>query len=233
MLTRADFQPQDFEDIINQKGYRVAWQSASFCPCVDTETLHANPACINCDGRGKYYSAPQTIRAIITRQTKEVNIDNMVGVLAPGEAFMTTSHANFLSLWDRCTNLDSQIVHTELLEHDATNGDFTTYPPLGNVIFAFTQATTDSPLITLKQNVDFSVDSTGKITWLNNATVPANNQSFSVRYYCNPVWVVIDTPVMVRDTWVIFENPVDTVARMPIRVRVRLEFFGISNVRTK
>lgn len=225
MLNRADFNPQDFEDIIQQKGYRLLWEQSVNCPCIDPLTGHAVEECPHCDARGHLYFNNNNIKGIITRQNKEMELGDAIGVLEPGEAYLTTSSTNKLSEWDRITNLDSLAVYHETLIHNETGTDQLRYPPIGNVIVAVMQPSRKANLVQLKQNVDYELDANGIISWL-TTNKPPNRQGISFRYNYHPVWLVINTPNYVRDTFVTQGNPVDTFSAMPVRVQIRLEQFG-------
>src|SRR5579872_2289305 len=213
MLTRVDFTTDDFEQIIQQKGYLLLWEKQAPCPCIDPATSHAVPDCVNCDGRGKYFYESVTIKGIITRQNKELQIGDAIGALEPGNAYLTTSHTNFVAPFDRITNLDSLTLYTETVVHSNKTGDELRYPVIGNVVFAVTQTSATTRAIALKQNVDFTI-SGNKITWISQNT-PADQLGVSFRYFYNPVWLVTRNINYVRDTWVTFNNPVDTVVTMP------------------
>jgi hypothetical protein len=232
-LARVDFNPQDFEDIIQQKGYRVLWEKNLICPCIDPVTLHPVPNCVNCDGRGKYYYDPKEIRGLITRQTKELLIGEALGVLESGTAYITVSHDNYINKFDRMTNLDSTVKYQETVIHDDKTGeaDWLSYPVATTVEVAITQPTRTSPLVTLVQNIDFTIEADGKIDWI-SAKKPRDKQGVSFSYYMHPVWEVISIPNYVRDTWVLQGNPTDTVSKLPIRAEIRLEFLGPSTTKT-
>lgn len=225
MLNRSDFNPQDFEDIIQQKGYRLLWEENVNCPCIDPVTGHAVEECSQCDARGHLYFNSATFKGIITRQNKEMQIGDAIGVLDPGDAFLTVSSTNKLSEWDRITNLDSLAVYHETLIHNENGVDKLRYPPIGPVIIAITQPTRKSNIVHLKQNSDYTIDANGTIAWT-SANKPSANQGISFRYNYHPVWLVINTPNYIRDTFVIDGNPADTFVAMPIRVQIRLEQFG-------
>jgi hypothetical protein len=223
-LNRVDFDTQAFEDLITQKGYRINWEVGSLCPCIDPVTNHALPDCPLCDGRGRYYGSAQQIKGIITRQNKEINIGDAMGVLPPGEAYLTTSHTNQMSLWDRITNLDSVVVNSELFFHDETGGDWLRYQPIGSVLSAFTTDSRLGPIRALIQNKDFKINPDNSISWLSDNSRPKVKQGVSFRYNHNPVWIVINNINYVRDTMVLFGNPVDTPVPMPVRVQMKLEY---------
>jgi hypothetical protein len=226
-LTRVDFNPQLFEDLILQKGLRIKWEKAVNCPCIDAATTRPVEGCVNCDSRGKLYFGASEIKGLITRQNKELEIGDTLGVLEPGEGYLTTSSVNRLTIWDRVTNLDSVAIYHEVLIHDETGGDWLRYPPVGLVDFAVHQPSRTSPQVILQQNTDFTVDADGKIQWL-SANKPKANQGISFRYVHNPVWLVINTPNYVRDTFVIQDKTVDTPTALPLRVQIRLEHLGMA-----
>lgn len=225
MLVRVDFSPQDFEDLIQEKGYRILWEKSMNCPCLDPTTTHGVPNCNQCDGRGKFYYSSETIKGIITRQNKELQIGDAIGTLDPGSAYLTVSHNKFLAPFDRITNLDSLTLYNEVMYHNEKYGDWLRYPPVGNVIEAVTQPKRTAPVISLQQNVDYKIVD-NQLQWLSATNKPADKQGISIRYNYNPVWLVTQTINYVRDTFVKFGNPVDTNVAMPIRVEIRLEYLG-------
>jgi hypothetical protein len=225
MLVRVDFSPQDFEDIIQAKGYRILWEKAMNCPCIDSATLRVVADCNQCDGRGKFFYQSENIKGIITRQNKELQIGDAIGILEPGSAYLTVSHNKFVSQFDRITNLDSSALYTETLFHSDKQGDWLRYVPVGNVVAALTQPTRTSPVITLQQNQDYKLQG-NQLIWLSGTNKPKDKQGISVRYNYNPVWLVTNVINYVRDTFVQFGNPTDTFTPMPVRVEMRLEYLG-------
>lgn len=225
MLNRADFNPKDFEDLIQQKGYSLRWDQSVNCPCIDPATGHAVEECSQCDSRGHLYYNSAQIKGIITRQNKEMQIGDAIGVLEPGDAYLTTSATNKLSEWDRVVNLDSLAVYHETIIHNEKGVDKLRYPPVGNVIVAVCQSTRNSNIIHLQQNVDYDLNANGTISWLSKSK-PTLNMGISFRYNHHPVWLVINTPNYIRDTFVKQGMPTDSFSAMPVRVQIRLEQFG-------
>lgn len=226
MLTRVDFNPQDFNDIIQQKGYNLQWEQSVICPCIDLATKRGVSGCPQCNEKGRYYFQTTKIKGIITRQNKEVQIGDALGVLEPGDAYLTVPASIQLTEFDRIINLDSIAVYSEVVIHSETQEDALRYPPIGNVIGAFIQPTRHSNIVTLKQNVDFTIDSMGVITWISAVNKPKDNTGVSFRYNRHPSWIVLNTPNYIRDTLVLNGNPTDTFTAMPIRVQIRLEQFS-------
>jgi hypothetical protein len=224
-LARVDFNPQDFEDIILQKGYRILWEKVMRCPCLDPTTGRAVQGCPRCDSRGKFYYASSEIKGIITRQDKEAQIGDIMGVLEPGDAFLTTSATNKLSMFDRITNLDSTVVYDEILVHDDKEGDWLRFVPTVVDVAAY-QTTRTSDLTFLVKDTDYTVANDGKLSWL-TTNKPAHGQGVTFRYQYHPVWTVLDTPNYVRDTFVKLVGG-DTNTQLPVRVHIRLEQLGKS-----
>lgn len=225
-LARVDFNPQDFEDILQQKGYRLTWEKAIRCACIDPATLRPTPDCISCDGRGHYYYDPTEIRGVITRQSQQLELGSRegLGILEPGSAYVTVSHNNYLSQFDRITNLDSSVKYTETLVHSEKSGDWLSYPVISMEI-AITQPNRLAPTVILQPNVDFTLEADGKINWISSKK-PADKVGVSFAYFMHPVWLITSMPNYVRDTFVLNGNTTDTVAKMPIRAEMRLEFLG-------
>jgi hypothetical protein len=159
---------------------------------------------------------------------KEVQLGDSIGTLEPGYAYLTLPHTEFISVFDRVTNLDSTVIYSEVVLHNGTE-DSLTYPPIGPVVYAAIQDTPSSPIVPLNQGTDYTIDDEGNITYSTALTgTLTSGQGITFRYYFNPVWIVKDTNNYVRDTFVIFGNPTDTFTNMPIRALMKLEFMGES-----
>src|SRR3990172_5798235 len=57
---RADFKVNEFEKLIEVKGYRLAWERAGLCPCksVNDQTQQSDPNCTLCSGVGWLWFGP-------------------------------------------------------------------------------------------------------------------------------------------------------------------------------
>lgn len=228
MLSRADFSPQLFTDLINQKGYNLKIEYSVICPCIDPTTGRPIDNCSQCDGRGNYFYNSVTTRGNITRLNREAIMAESMGALEPGNAYLTLPHGTFVAVNDRVTNLDSTAQFGEVIQH-SPNGDFLRYPPVGNIIFAGIQNSPTSEVQSLVQNTDFSVNSTGEITWISSTGLGlSNGQGVAFRYYYNPVWIVINMINYVRDTQVANFMPQPTFENLPVRCLMRLDYMGSS-----
>lgn len=225
-MPRVDFNELDFENLINQKGYDILWEQQLRCPCVDPITGRVTPDCVNCSARGFYYLPGVQIKGIITHQSKEVNLNDMRGVLEPGEAFLTVTHDNFIGAFDRITNLNSTTIYSETVIYNPNLGNSLRYPPVGNIVSCITQPGQNVPVVQLVQGTNYTVDSQGNLTFI---TAMQPQQAISIRYFYNPVWIVHADVNFVRDTYVAFQEPVDTFVNMPIRVKMRLEALNSGN----
>jgi len=226
VLQRVDFDPQQFIDLINTKGLNLLWEKQIPCPCVDPTTRQAVADCNVCDGTGRYYYTSSTIRGLINREQKQPDAQHNLGILNLGEAYLTVEHVNFMSLFDRITNIDSQVIFNDMVLHtnNVNSGDWLSYTPVGNVLYAVT-STAKNTVTPLVQGTDYTLGTDGKITWVTE-TVSTEGQAVSFRYMTRPTWIVMDTPNYIRDTFVKFNNPTDEFQMMPVRFMIKLEFLG-------
>lgn len=191
--TRVDFDPDDFNVVIETKGYRVAWSRAAYCPCasVNDQTKQPDPNCLICRGSGWLYFAPtmaststlkvgklddvQTrivnddaaaIYAIMSGITEQKHPYDPIGSRITGQNVATVRAENKLGYYDRITNLDSLIVYSELLDAlDPTLPLKTRYPIVRvNLLRSFTTVFQGVDTPTPTSG-DFSLSSDGDILW--------------------------------------------------------------------
>lgn len=227
MLTRVDFLGTDFTDLITQKGYSVLIENNIKCPCVDPDTLRTVPDCVGCDGRGNYYYTSYNTKGMISRMNKESQKGDPIGLLEPGYAYITLPQGSQLTMNDRVTNLDSTVIYSEVMLH--SDVDQTRYNSVGRIVFAGIQASKLAPLQPLVQDVDFTIGHNGILSYSPAlAAQLSSGQGISIRYYCNPVWIVKDNGNFIRDTFVTFQQPSDLFTNLPVRALMKLEFMGES-----
>jgi hypothetical protein len=81
----------------------------------------------------------------------------------------------------------------------------------------------------LVNGVDFTITADGKIDWalgVAAGTAPAENSFFSISYYANPRYVVVDIPHAFRDTWIGTNVATPYFAPLPVNCMAQLEFLA-------
>jgi len=242
---RVDFTPNDFVRLIEAKGYRVAWQRASPCPCVpiNTQTDQVNPNCTLCRGQGWILFKPAAavtdtrtigqltplqaqlasnaavVRAIMTGLTATKYPYQDIGPRLEGQLNVTMRAENKLAYYDRIVNLDSVAVYAELTETDNTG-----VLPLRYPATAVNLLRSESKVYV--EGTDYTVVA-GAVTWATGAVV--SGVRVVCHYLTHPSWRIIEHPHNVRLTQVKAKTaspltPAGDPSDLPVQAIAKLEF---------
>ncbi|WBF81223.1 hypothetical protein FMLHJGGC_00172 [Staphylococcus phage BSwM-KMM1] len=100
--TRLEFDTIDMIRFINDRGIKVLWEEAYFCPCLNPDSGHPRVDCPRCHGKGIAYLPPkETIMAIQSQEKGTNQLD--IGILDTGTAIGTTQLEKRISYRDRFT----------------------------------------------------------------------------------------------------------------------------------
>ena len=216
---RVDFKTEEFENIIIQKGYDLIWEKSVKCPCTPEEKA-AQPDynCPLCKGKGWYWYDPVDIKGAMTNFNENLRY-NQTGEIAMGTAYLTTLPENKLGFWDRVTNLDSRVRHSEVVTKNRTGvKDNLKFQPT-EILYcrSLEEVYTDE--------VDFKFDPNSfEIEWIAGQLQPNTGDRYSVGYLTPPRWIVIDLINVIRDTLIKTKRPGITFTELPVRALVRLEW---------
>ena len=108
----VDFEVNDFEAAIRDKGYDVIWHKAIQCPCKSIGNDHQS-TCKNCGGSGWLFINPTKTRAIITSIDVERSYE-MEGRRDLGKVMVTMSHEDKISHMDKIELVNSDSEHSEV-----------------------------------------------------------------------------------------------------------------------
>jgi hypothetical protein len=251
-LTRADFRPEEFRKLIIQKGLKVEWTQNSPCPCSQNSTQYGlnlqnitdvdaspgtnNQSCTVCGGSGLIYHSSQEIRAIMTQGKADNNIA-LSGLRREEDVKFTTMSEHLLSYGDKIKLKNSVIVQNETLTKTASNTVTLKYPIIRRTLELATGQKTIGVLYCHLANstgvaipgaeriegIHFNVNNSGQIVWLGDANTPAVGTKYSISYYANPVYIIIDHPHTIRDTFNLFKTDgVETHEALPVQAYGRL-----------
>ena len=99
---RLEFDTIDMIRFINDRGIKVLWEEAYFCPCLNPDSGHPRVDCPRCHGKGIAYLPPkETIMAIQSQEKGTNQLD--IGILDTGTAIGTTQLEKRISYRDRFT----------------------------------------------------------------------------------------------------------------------------------
>lgn len=218
-IGRADFHPEYFESLVEQKGYRLTHYRAMPCFCLSPDTGQPDPNCSYCTNGWQYWGEEE-IKGVVTGFTTEKQFAEG-GQFLLGSMRLTINHDVVVGYHDRIVHQDSVMPFAESLVCSGTT-DRLRFVPTGieriiganNAAYA---ATTDYTL------------SGRTITWVSSGMPavkhgPAVGARFSVSYLTHPTWLVLSHLHLIRDTMVKAGVAADTYERLPVQVLCKLEF---------
>ena len=200
---RVDFNKNEFDSKIQQKGYDVYWEQMTLCPCRKESSAQPDIDCSNCNGSGYFYLTGKTIRALVSGIGLNKGFINWTENLT-GTANMTTVAENRIGWMDRITVLSgesmfSEIIKKETLEvnDETTNWVITKYNVNSlTTVLGFIRANTDLENLVSKS----IIDSGNKKKIILPSTT--SSSSVSLLYQYNPVYFVIDVTNDYRNSFV-------------------------------
>ena len=242
---RVDFTPSDFVRVIEAKGYRVAWQRASPCPCapINAQTDQVNPNCTLCRGQGWILFKPASavtdtrtigeltalqaklaqnaavVRAIMTGLTATKYPYQDIGPRLEGQLNVTMRPENKLAYYDRIVNLDSVAVYAEITATDDSGVLPLRYPATHVNLLR-----SESSIYT--EGTHYSIVA-GDVTWQSGAITAGTR--VVCHYLTHPSWRVIEHPHNVRLTQVKAKTPAPVTpagdpSDLPVQAIAKLEF---------
>jgi hypothetical protein len=245
---RVDFKPNDFAFLIETKGYLIAWERASMCPCtpVATQTQQADPNCELCGGSGWFYFGPpendpqdldgyefddlqadfleQTsayvIRGIMTSVNNNPDNLNVVGNWVGGTSNLTVRAENKVGYYDKITVLDAQIVFAEMLEADGTLALASRYPLTG-INYLRSESTV------YEIGTDYYIEK-GQLLWYSGKQ-PASGTRVAAHYLCYPTYLISDHPHVARVTSIKYKTaspktPTGEPKDLPVQALIKYDF---------
>lgn len=216
---RVDVLADQFDTLLDQKGYNLTWEKSSMCPCVDANGK-PRMQCVLCKGKSFFYFDPQRIKGLITglNVLKGFSDVGEHGDWVLGKGSLTVLSENRVAFRDRITNLDSLLEFSQTIPHEAlpSTVDKLRYPAL-QVTMLRTLTTRYFP------GVNFQVDTDGNIAWI--GARPKQDEVYSILYTCHPVWIALDGMHQVRDT-TLLEGGNEVFRKLPRQMIINLEYLA-------
>lgn len=234
---RADMRVEEFQKLIDNKGYRVWWSRTSICPCRNNEdTDQADVACPLCGGDGWFEHLPDEgledhetdaygnpvelndalnavqVHAWLSSATRDPQIFERFGEWAFGMAKCSMDGNNKLGHRDKLEVIDAVMTWNQLLKADGT----ATIPVTGGrgAASGLQYRAVDVHLLRSLTTVyrlgrDYKlVEDSGAIQWL--ITPPVEDTMLTVNYLVHPIFRVMDHVYAFRDTNVQKRNKATT-----------------------
>lgn len=212
-FTRVDFYPDQFDQIVHQKGARVIWEKAILCSCINEERNQADYNCPYCRGKGFQYFNPVDIRAAVTNISKDENLGS-VGFTDVGTAYVTTKSTDNVNFRDRLTFVDFSTNYSEVITvHDNVarlKYDVNEVTTIMNGDIQY-EPDTHYTLNAAQTEIHFEED------------VISDGERVSVLMQVRPAYIVIDMPHDLRGTFVKFGEPEETWFKLPKQLQIKRE----------
>jgi hypothetical protein len=189
---RVDFVKNDFDALIETKGYKVVWEKAVKCPCSNEQIgNHALSDCENCGGSGWVFINPTETRMVMhslnsNTQYKEWSEANL------GTVSVTAREVDKLSFMDKITQEDGQTLYSETIYPKLVGAElygFTQYP-IVTLESAFLFVNSSTALTKLEADTDYTI-SNNVFSLVNTGLV---DPQVSLRYIHKPAFNVLDIP---------------------------------------
>lgn len=229
---RSDFRPEDFDQSILTKGYRMFWSRGAICPCRNNDqTEQPDPTCALCGGDAYFYFLPDPalpsatedadgnpivlnkagdavqIHVLMTQLTQDVQIFEKFGEWVFGLARASTMAQNRLGYRDRLVAVDSEMVWAQLIEADGTNAIAITGDRKGGkaISAGLRYGFLSIHLLRSKATV-FREDTNFALSKTGSilwiTPPPAKGTLLTIHGTVHPQWIVMDHVHTLRDTFV-------------------------------
>jgi len=192
---RADFKPELFDTLINQKGYKVIWEQGMFCSCYNQMSGQPDYNCPACRGKGYVYFDPKETRALVTsingrKEQEKIGLNDL------GTAYLTPKASDNVGFRDRFTFLDFTMKFSQLVVKDSPGMPDRMKYPIKDVI-SVRQLNT-----VYRRGIDFDISKDGwDIIW--KSAGPVQGSTYSVLYDTNAVYIAINPIHELRGTYII------------------------------
>ncbi len=233
--TRADFDPELFDNVIAQHGKRIVWRKAMLCPCVQESTGQARVDCDTCDNSGFVYVDPLNIQVLLMNFDKRTRLYEKFSLWQSGEASCTMQANYRMGYRDSIELIDDVACFNELLKKGNRKGRLQGLPASTDAARYRMSAITKvlvmkgNDLTTAERGVHFKLNESGHIHWsaLGHKLIP-DGSMISVHYDFHPVYLVNSHPHMVRSDMRGTKEPHTVAQPLPLQVGVQLDFLAVS-----
>ncbi|WIT25812.1 hypothetical protein [Bacillus phage SPO1L1] len=216
---RVDFRVEEFDRLIQQKGYKVMWEQAMYCTCyynseIDQFSGQPDYHCPHCQGEGFTYLDPVEIRVVATSISDSVD-QSKIGLNELGTAYITPTRDTIVGLRDRFTFVDFTIRYSQIIILSGNKTDKLKYAPTKLLAVRTPEGNIFKP------GVDCKLTSEG-VEWVNS---PGHEgQVVSVLYQGLPRYIALGPIHELRGTYLMSKNKgMETFARLPQQFQIKRE----------
>lgn len=212
-------------------------------PTRRARTGNHNPDCPLCKGEGRFYEAGNEVKAVVSRSERNPERFRLWGEDAVGMLHLSLLPECIPGTHDRFVALESiqsmQEVRTrgespiEALKLpivsrylNTETGGWRDIEGVRNLIATNAEGKIEPGTESLVLNLDFLISNTGKIDWtpgITRGTAPPKGARYSVKYWANPSYVVVNYPHDQRHARIKTKRKEPETRPLPVQVYVRLD----------
>lgn len=219
MMPRADLRADTFDVAIEQKGYRVIWEQALFCPCMSIESGQPDYECSSCHGKGYRYIRPTSIRALVTSINGRKD-QHRIGLDEVGGAYLTPPSQSNVGFRDRFTFQDFTTKFSEVL----TRGEIGTSERLR--YNCLTVVALFSMQGELHMGVDYAISEDNLHVKFLKEDLMYEGDRYSILYNIRPVYVALNPIHDLRGTYTTHKaKGMEKFVQLPKQFQIRREDF--------
>jgi len=212
VVPRADFKVDQFDALIDQKGFNTLWMQSMFCSCYDLSTGQPEYTCKVCKGKGYVYLDPVKTKVVVSSISGN-KVQETVGLQDIGHALLTSKSNEFIGFRDKfifpeftCKFSEVLIKGEDFLKYEAKKILFLQYKGLF-----------------LKNGIDFKISSEDYQTILWSSDVINDEEQYSVLYLTSPVYLVTGIAHELRATYHLTEGNLEKFVELPKQYSIKRE----------
>lgn len=217
-LPRVDFDEDNFNSLIRDKGYTVTWEKAIPCPC-SLRLQAPQSSCLNCLGTGWVYINPEEIKAVLQNINSNTKYREWSQELI-GTVSITLNSKYRVGFMDKIKVTDSISTHCETLLIKTREGKkiLQTIYPIKSIEHIYLFTTTTSKLIVLEESIDYTIEE-NMVVFLDTSSLTfSEGSSISIRYSYNLQYNIIDINHEIRNSYALDDKSREKLISLPISV---------------
>ena len=225
--SRVDFNKENFDTLVGQKGRSVKLEHSLECPCKGVST-NQQSSCKNCGGSGYIYYNPIITKMVIQGMDKGVEwkpwSEESAGIIN-----ITSFEEDQIAVFDKVTVLDADSIFSEVLNFKYSSSlsqyfAYTTYP-IKKMLYSGLFVNVNSVLTRLTLGTDYTYNEDRILlnnSFYNPSSLP---QTVTVKYIHAPCYLIMS---MKRDSMESYEYKAgDSLIRLPVSAMAKRLAYNI------
>ncbi len=221
---RVDLEGDQFDVVIDQKGYEVLWEKAVRCPC-KPKGLDALSSCKNCGSTGWVYI--NTVKTKMLMQSISFSGKRLDWTEEKsGTVNITPRNRDHVGYNDRITVVDSESIHSEVIYPVNFQNEmysFLMYPAT-EIIEAYVFISPDVKLSLMDLDTDVSLEFDGSVLKFADKFYDKPKMAVTIRYKHNVQFHVLEVLRDIRNSYAIIDGA-NTQEIMPMAMIARRAHF--------